>query len=142
MKSAATGRRARGFSLIEVMVTIVVVSVGLLGFVALLNRSIVANRQAYMRSQATIMAHDVAERMRVNRAAAVGGAYNLTVGSAPVGGSVAGNDLVDWTQHLARELPAGQAGVAVDASGNVTITIRWDDDNDGTATTFVTQTAI
>lgn len=132
----------RGFTLIEVLVTIVLVSVGLLGFAGMLNKSIVANRQAFMRSQASIFAHDVAERMRLNRQAAVTGAYNLTLGSTPAGSGVAGADMVDWNTHLTDSLPASRAGLMVDGNGNVTITIEWDDDNDGVATVFTSQTTI
>jgi len=132
----------KGFTLIEVLVTIVITTVGLLGFAALLNRAVVSNRQAYMRTQADIMAYDLAERMRVNRAAALGGAYNLALGSNPTGGTVAGDDLVDWRGKLTTALPSGNTAITVDGNGNVAITIQWDDDNDGTPTVFVTQTTI
>ncbi len=129
----------RGFSLIEVLVTIVVVSFGMLGFAGLLNESIVSNRQAYMRSQATLLAHDIIERMRVNRPAAVGGNYTIALASSPAGGSVAGDDLVEWKSLLANYLPAGDGSVVADGTGNVTVVIVWDDDNDGVPTTFTTQ---
>lgn len=135
-------RAEAGFTLIEVMVTIVLTTVGLLGFAGLLTKAVKANRQAYMRTQADIMAYDLAERMRVNRPAAVSGGYNLALGSVPSGSSVAATDLQDWRGALTRTLPAGNCAVTVDGSGNVTITVQWDDDSDGVPTVFTTQTTI
>lgn len=134
--------RQSGFTLIEVMVTIVLTTVGLLGFAGLLTKAVSANRQAYMRTQADIMAYDLAERMRVNRPAAVSGSYNLALGSNPTGSSVAATDLQDWKGALTRTLPSGNCAVTVDGTGNVTITVQWDDDNDGVSTVFTTQTTI
>ena len=54
----------RGFSLIEVLITVIITSIGLLGFAGILNKSIATNRQAYARSQATILANDIIERMQ------------------------------------------------------------------------------
>lgn len=141
-KVAAGQAQERGFTLIEVMVTIVVTTVGLLGFAGLLTKAVTSNRQAYMRTQASIMAHDLTERMRVNRSAASSGAYNLALGSTPSGTSLAAADLQDWKAALTRTLPSGNASVSVDGTGNVVISIRWDDDNDGTPTIFTTQTTI
>lgn len=134
--------RAQGFTLIEVLVTMVVMSFGLLGFAALLTKSVSTNRQATQRSQATILAHDIAERMRVNRAAAVAGAYNLALDSDPAGGGLAGEDMVDWIGLVADALPQGDAAVNVNGNGNTTITLQWNERNDGQRTTFTTQTTI
>lgn len=134
--------RQRGFSLIEVLVTIVVVSFGMLGFAGLLNESIVSNRQAHMRSQATLLAHDIVERMRVNRPAAVSGSYTIALATSPGGSTLAAADLVEWKSLLGSYLPAGDGSVVVDGSGGVTVVITWDDDNDGVATTFSTQSSI
>lgn len=142
MKKRPETHPQAGFSLIEVLVTIIVVSFGMLGFAGLLNESIAANRQAYMRSQATLLAHDIIERMRVNRVAATGGAYTIALAMSPAGGSVAGEDLVEWKSLLSSYLPAGDGSVVADGSGAVTIVITWDDDNDGVATTFSTQSSI
>jgi type IV pilus assembly protein PilV len=134
--------RQQGFSMIEVLVTIVVVSFGMLGFAGLLNESIVSNRQAHMRSQATLLAHDIIERMRVNRPAAVSGQYSIALATSPASGTLAGNDLVEWKGLLASYLPAGDGSVVADGAGNVTVVVTWDDDGDGAATTFSTQSNI
>lgn len=131
-----------GFTLIEVLVTVVVVTFGLLGFAGLLTKAIMSNRQATQRSDATILAYDMTERMRVNRVAALAGAYNLAMDSSPSGASVAGTDLADWVSLIADVLPGGDGSVSVDGNGNATITIQWEERNDGQPTTFVTQSSI
>jgi type IV pilus assembly protein PilV len=55
-----------GFTLIEVLVTIVVVSIGLLGLAGLQINGLRANVSSEARSKATLLANDIIERMRAN----------------------------------------------------------------------------
>lgn len=128
--------------MVEVLVTVVVVSFGLLGFAGLLTKAVVDNRVAYMRSQATVLAYDITERMRANRAAAVGGSYTIALGSTPGGTSQASIDLQGRKGLLSQTLPAGDGSVNVDADGNTAIVIQWDEDGDGVSSSFTTQTSI
>jgi type IV pilus assembly protein PilV len=117
--------RSRGLSLIEVLVAIVVLSLGLLGMAGLQLSGMRASQGALLRSQAMQAAADLAERMRANRAAAP--TYTLALNESPPGTptSVRDADLRDWRQRV-QELPAGQSSVAI--NGNVvTITVQWDD---------------
>ena len=61
-------RRSRqsGFSLLEVLIAIVVTSIGLLGLAAMQATGLRNNHSAYHRSQATVLAYDIADRMRAN----------------------------------------------------------------------------
>ena len=59
--------RIRGFTLIEVMIALVILAVGLLGMASLMVRSQQSNEGAYSRSQASILAYDIIERMRANK---------------------------------------------------------------------------
>ncbi|QTQ31008.1 type IV pilus modification protein PilV [Aromatoleum bremense] len=59
----ATRRGMRGFSLIEVLVTMVVVSVGLLGIAALQAKSLQYAYASHQRSIATVQANDLVERL-------------------------------------------------------------------------------
>jgi type IV pilus assembly protein PilV len=128
--------------MIEVMIAVVIVSFGLLGFAGLLTKAIQDNRVAYMRSQATILAYDITERMRANRNAAISGGYTIAMGSNAAGTTLAALDTQDWKGNLASLLPGGDGAVNVDGNGNATITIRWDEDGDGIPTQFTTQTSI
>lgn len=131
----------RGSTMIEILVSIVIIAIGLLGYAGLLTQSIKHSQSAYYRSLATMQTYDIVDRMRVNRPMAIAGNYSINLGSAPSAGSVAGDDLVGWKTSLARDMPVGDGSVLVDISGNVTITIQWDDPSNGT-TTFTTQTSL
>lgn len=67
--SSPTRLRAGGFTLIEVLVALVVLAIGLLGIAALYIDSLRASRTALLRTQAIAVASDLADRIRVNRAA-------------------------------------------------------------------------
>ena len=117
---------ATGFTLIEVLVAAVVLAIGLLGLAALHSLSMQANHNAYLRSQATNLTYDIADRMRANRAAALNNDYNIALGATPTGGTVAGDDLVEWKAALAASLPSGDGSVTRNADV-FTITVQWDD---------------
>ena len=61
---------AAGFTLIESLVALLVLSIGLLGVAAMQLASLQANNGAFQRTQATFLAQDIADRMRANREAA------------------------------------------------------------------------
>lgn len=63
---APAGRQA-GFTLLEILVAVLVLSIGLLGFAALQATSINNNQESYLQSQALAIADDLASRMRANR---------------------------------------------------------------------------
>lgn len=58
--------RQTGFSMIEILVTMVIVSVGLMGAGAMVINGLESNRNAYLRTQASILAYDMADRIRAN----------------------------------------------------------------------------
>jgi type IV pilus assembly protein PilV len=60
-------RKSSGFSLIEVLVTIVILLVGLLGLAGLQGRALTAQMESYQRSQALILLKDMADRIDSNR---------------------------------------------------------------------------
>lgn len=121
--------RQRGFSMIEVLVAILVVSVGLLGIAGLQAYGLQANHSAYLRSQATVLAYDALDRMRANIDAATAGAYNLTMSDSPSGsGSIATSDLSEWMTNIQTTLPSGDGEINVDSSGMATVKVQWLDD--------------
>lgn len=121
----------RGATLIEVLVAMVILAIGLLGLAGLQSVSVQSNQGAYYRSQATILANDMADRMRANRTAALAGSYALTTFPAPstsnaITGTPAQRDTGQWLNNLAATLPQG-TGTIVTSGKIVTLTICWND---------------
>jgi type IV pilus assembly protein PilV len=73
-----------GFSMIEVLVSVLIIAVGLLGMAGLSARSTTAEYESYQRSQALILVADMVDKINANRKAA--GCYAIT---DPNGGSPA-----------------------------------------------------
>jgi type IV pilus assembly protein PilV len=64
-----------GFTLLEVLVSLTIVSIGLLGVAGLQIRSQQYNHVGYLRTQGVFLAYDIMDRMRINPAAAKDGDY-------------------------------------------------------------------
>lgn len=122
---------ANGFALLEVLVALLVLSLGLLGLASLQAATVQFNHSAYLRSQATSLAYEIADRMRANRQAALDGAYDGVDFSNPVcgaggGATVAERDIGAWRDNLSCTLPSGDGSIERDGR-TVTITVRWDE---------------
>jgi type IV pilus assembly protein PilV len=113
-------RRFRGVSLLEVLVAIVVLSIGLLGLAGLQASGMRVGQSSIHRSQAAQLAYDMVDRMRANVANAASYDDAVTTRSTLVE-----RDLQDWRRRLLA-LPGGAGAVAVDGS-EVTIIVQWDD---------------
>ena len=134
-------RKQTGFTLIEILVTVVVLAIGLLGLAGLQAAGLSFSSTAAQRSQATSLAYDIIDRMRANVNVARAGNYNIALGTAtPAGATVAA--IVNLLPPANRPpppfpalpYPAG-ANSGIVQNGNIfIITILWDDDRD--ATTF------
>ena len=118
----------RGFSMVEVLVTVVVLAIGLLGLAGLQAYGLQNNHGAYVRSQAALLSYDVVDSMRANRNAALQGNYDVDFGAAPGGGDQAALDVDQWVNDLARALPGGEGEIRVNANGVATVSVRWNED--------------
>lgn len=126
------GARQSGLSMIEVLVAIVVISLGLLGMAGLQAAGLRGSQSSAYRAQAVQFAADMAERMRGNLGDSRN--YGIAIGDpAPVGTTVIDRDRADWLARLAT-LPGGAGSIAVDTVANtVTISVQWDDSRAGGA---------
>jgi type IV pilus assembly protein PilV len=124
-------RAQRGFTLIEAMVALIVLSVGLLGIAAMYVETLRANRTSLYRTQAVTLASDIADRMRANRVPANAYACGALACDPSAGGNaIADADLAEWMNTIAARLPGGTAGIAFTAPGANTpaayvVTISW-----------------
>jgi type IV pilus assembly protein PilV len=115
-----------------VLVTMVLLGVGLLGLAGLQLRGMQVNQGSTFRSQAAILAEDLADRMRADAATAAVQGYDgqwLASGQVPAGASPATTALVaDWMIRLG-SLPAGCVNVGTTTVPPLTtsITVTWDD---------------
>jgi type IV pilus assembly protein PilV len=121
-------RKQRGFSMIEVLVTVLILAIGLLGLAGLQSTSLRSNHSAMLRSQATVLAYDIADRLRANRTAALNGNYDVDLEETPTGTSMVATDIIAWKTNLAEMLPLGDGAIERDDDDNrFTITVQWDD---------------
>jgi type IV pilus assembly protein PilV len=117
--------KACGFSLIEVLVTLVVLSIGLLSLAALQIATLKNNNSSLTRFEATTLMYDILDRMRANRTPAIAGNYNIALtANAPTCTVIASCDLRDWLNALSGNLPAGDGSIAVNGR-QVTVTVQW-----------------
>lgn len=138
----------RGATLIEILVTVVIVSLGLLGVAMLQTSSISDNHDALMYSRARFLAHDITERMLANPLGVRNGGYAHAIGGAVAAGSdcaaatcstaeMANYDLYQWLEERVKvELPEADAEISsgnwnpTDAGGDLlpisgTVLLRW-----------------
>ncbi len=151
-RAAARRNFAQGFTLIEVMISVFVLSVGILGMAGMQAVSVRETVNTTFRIQADMLAADMADRLRANRAAAT----NATSTSYESDGSALGSpsscigptancneadlashDISNWQTHIGNSnLPMG-VGTITRAAGTseYTILVFWDEDRDGAVTT-------
>lgn len=136
---------SRGFTLIEVLIALLVLSIGLLGLASMQLSSIQYSNNAKQRTQATFLAYDILDRMRANPDEAQSGSYDTLLGDAiatPTGSDIcvsssntcsttqlAAYDLWEWKEDLAAQLTMGDGQVrlvpGILGSTVYEITIQW-----------------
>ncbi len=134
----ALPRPQLGFTLIETMVALLVISVGMIGVAALHGQALSSSGIALRRSVAIGLASDIADRIRVNRGAGIAyeGAAADNNCAAPTGGGgvdcspaqMAAHDLFAWRAQIAQSLPGGTGTIDVDPAANptvYTVTVGW-----------------
>lgn len=133
----------RGFSMLEILITLVIIATALLGTAGLQMYAMRMGKSGEFRTQAVFLASDIAERMEANKAAAVAGNYAVAAASTP---SAAGTDcsagpcdtsaLANWdiseweNAIIAVGLPQASWQITQTTAGNpstYSIAINWTD---------------
>ncbi len=137
--------RPRGATLVEVLVALLILSVGLLGIAALYVDNLRNGRTGVLRTQAASLAADMAERVRTNRSggaafARVAGQRCRELPSTASADDVAANEVACWQEEVANSLPNGTGIVARDTTtvpATYTVTVSWSETGAGTASYVV-----
>lgn len=145
-------RCTSGFTLLEVLVAALILAVGLLGVAGMQIAGLRYSQSAYLRSQATLAANDIIDRMRANRDGVEAGVYSAVDSSATLPSDpgclntangctpaqLATHDILEWAAHFRNvsgaadyvaTLPAGQGTVTRDAADVTlyTVTVSWEE---------------
>ena len=125
---ATTGRWQAGVGMLEVLIALLVLTVGVLGLTAIQASGLKNSRTAYYRTQATVLAYDIIDRMRANSDQMTSSsAYIITLATSPQGtactsnctpAAIASTDLIEWRTHLAAQLPQGKGAIQTLAGTN------------------------
>ena len=154
-------RKLAGFSLLEVLISIIILSFGLLGMVGLQAAAIQVNRDARVQSAAVNLARELAEMMRGNKdislltasnpyvgyfntspMAAATPAYclNVATGTTPCadGTQIANAQMTEWLTRVDADLPSPVVRVCIDSAPfDASGIARWACDATGTGATTV-----
>lgn len=124
----------RGFTLIEVLIALIIMSVGMLGIAGLYVHSMQAGRTSLLRHNAVTLAGDIADRIRANPRAgpayALAGANNNCVngGVNCTPAQMAAHDIFLWDQQALDTLPNGAVNIVFNNAvvpPTYQITITW-----------------
>ncbi len=132
--------KQRGFSMIEILVTLVIIAIALLGTAGLQAQAIKTSKGSEFRNQAIFLSADIVERMEANKTEAVAGNYAVAAGTVGVastacdagicaGAALTAYDLANWQTAVAA-LPSGQGSITLTTPGNpatYTILVSWVD---------------
>ena len=143
-----TSKHAQGFTLIEVLVSLLIFGVGILGVTALTTQSQKVTHQAYQSMLATWHLHDMMELIRANASEARGSnsyiraldddvpaspsCISTSNGCSPT--LMAQYDLNQWLSTVAQELPTGSGAISK-AADTYTLTLHWDGNRIGSGAT-------
>lgn len=133
MRAAAMIPKQAGFSLLEVLITMLVVAIALLGHITLQNRTIAEQQAAFFQSMADTFIIDLSERIAANRTAAIANAsgnapyvtqsfHAIDVGAASASSclnsacdsaTLAAYDLAIWQQGVGAVLPSAVYRISI-----------------------------
>lgn len=125
-------RTSNGFSLLEVLIAVLILAIGLLGTAGLVMQSMKSNQSSYQRTQASLLAYDLAERMRLNSDLALSSDSYVATTTANPGTEptcttcsptdTAARDMYEWSTAANAQ---GLDGAVTRNGNEYTITMSW-----------------
>ncbi len=133
----------KGFTLFETLIAVIIMAIGLIGMAGLQTKTAVYTEASLYRSQASMLAQEIIERMRSNPTQAMEGAYdierlpNLTTSCTGLDKycsvvDIRDHDLAVWSDRVRAALPDGTGTITTVAGAagepvNITVILSWDD---------------
>lgn len=132
----AAAQRQSGFTLLEILVSLLLIAIGVLGTAGLQALALKINQGGQLRSQAVVLGMDFLERVEANNVATIAGKYapatyptsytkDCTTAYCTTD-ELATYDLVEFKTHVDRALPNATITIAVSGTGPFTYTVRID----------------
>jgi type IV pilus assembly protein PilV len=146
-----TYRNQLGASLIEVLVSVLIIALGVVAVSSMQIKTLQASGSSYQRSQAAMLSYYIVDSMKVDNAAAKALAYNTGAGEIdstddldPICSSsditatgLAGTNMTSWLGEIKESLGSGDescGAVICDDQGQCRVQIYWDDSHAGGST--------
>ena len=142
--------KSSGFTLLEVLITLVIMGVGILGLASIQLQAMKFVHGAYIQSQVQILAYDMLDRLRANRVEALNtNNYSLALATSPsapgtncatavcTASQMAAFDVYEWREILDEHLPSGKGAISLTDVGSArfyTIEVQWLDNRSVTVT--------
>jgi type IV pilus assembly protein PilV len=145
----------RGFSLLEVLVSLMLIAIAMLGQAGMQANALKFSKGASFRMQAVMLGNEIGERMEANKTGATAGSYVIATATSTVSTAstdcatascdataLAAYDLAQWTTRVAANLPSGTWQITRTVTGNPStyaIVLTWQDRrSDAGRTTYST----
>jgi type IV pilus assembly protein PilV len=138
-------KRQQGTGLLEVMVAVVILTIGLLGMAGLQARALKGSQSSLQRSQAVMLSYFVLDAIRADRSNAKNYTMNKTCTPPSDAGTLISHIQNKWITNLRTNLGSGNNTcgtincVATGADTLCTVSIQWDDSRAGGSTTETIQ---
>jgi type IV pilus assembly protein PilV len=127
LKAMTGPNKQSGLGLIEVLITVLVLAIGLLGLASLQQASIRNNQSAMERSMGVVQSYSIIEAIRAAPDSAKSERFNIAIDATPAGSTFPANALKMWRSQLTQNLGADATGSVDCDATSCTVIIQWDD---------------